>query len=362
MPQATTHYLVTRRAIPRDHCEKWWDIYKPYFGLGSVSPDLFYFLIPKFHESLCAKYLDGVDCGKISDMIHHEKSYDLFCKLLETAKKSKISGEPGVGEKQFAFAFGFYCHVVTDCIFHPYVYRSTGDHWNTSTFRAEQKHKIQEFKIDRGIHRDIRKTELEVGSTNWRCVGDSDKLLDHSIAELFHKSLQDVYKENYPVKSDQVSDDDHLIQESYEALNDLLPTILKGEKLLLIGQRKTIIIQDTNDDYFYSTKYTSCSGLPEYTPQELFNFASVACRAIFNKSLDFWEDPSDISPHEFFESDPVDYLGRKNWNLDTGLPSHYNEDPLIKDECSEHDLSFIKEITDVYDKLSSRYNPTDFTY
>ena len=163
MPQPATHYWVVRTAIPQNDTkgkinfwETWWDPYKSYFGLGTAAPDLFYFpLMPGVKVSCDDFYWDG-----IADLIHHSRSYDIFCSLLDYAKKNKKYSIENAN-KQFAFAFGYYCHVITDCIFHPYVYQSTADHWakkvyskkeDSLEFEHELAHKYQEFLIDEGIY------------------------------------------------------------------------------------------------------------------------------------------------------------------------------------------------------------------
>ena len=350
MPQPTTHYLVIRRAIPKEHWANWWDQYKPYFGLGSSAPDLFYF--PRI--SLGNNY-----CSDLSDTMHSESSYDLFCTMLDIAK-SNYPGDPLAAEKQFAFSVGMYAHVVTDCIFHPYVYRSTNDHWNTKNFLNELKHKKEEFRIDRGVHRKIRGNAQEVGTTEWKCPGETVDLLEFAIVDQFNQALETIYPLQF--NSDHsVSDTDHPIQQAYHSLDSEIPYLLNGEKMFLWGSAKIITpSEDDLDDHFFTRSYPSFPGLDPYTPEDLFNFSCATCRNVFKKSLEFLQDNQASSSGKFFSNHRSDYLGVGNWNLDTGLPCEYNNDPLMLQECPEHYLYKVDQLKNQYAVFSQLYNPADF--
>lgn len=238
MPQPTTHYLVVRRAIPKEHWNAWWDKYKPYFGLGSSAPDLFYF--PSVENVIRKIFSTPTYTSELSNLLHEDRSYDMFCTLLSMAKESRLNlAETDVAEKQFAFSFGFYTHVVADCVFHPYVYRNTGDHWATEDFNCETEHKIEEFKIDRGIHRMVRKRNQTIGTTDWKCHGQSDTLLDYAIADLLNKALLKTYPQNFTSKTS-ISNNKHPIQAAYQALNKLIPYLFSGQKVYLWGSKRII--------------------------------------------------------------------------------------------------------------------------
>ncbi len=353
MPQPTTHYLVIRRAIPREQWSDWWDQFKPYFGLGSTAPDLFYF--PRI--SIGRTY-----DSEISDAIHADCSFDLFCTMLDIAKRNKINpSNPFVAEKQFAFSVGFYSHVVTDCIFHPYVYRSTHDHWNTKNFINESKHKIEEFRIDRGIHRMIYGKDQEIGTTSWKCPGGTPDFLEYAIVDLFNSALLLVYPTNFNTTKS-INDDSHPIHQAYRALNSEIPYLFNGQKLFLWGSGQGLSTSDINfDDYFFTTPYPATLGLEEYTPQDLFNFACSACKKVFLDSLGFFYDEQYDSASDYFHRHPANYLAQGNWNLDTGLLCQYNNDALMQKECPEHYQYKADELKRQYFELNQLYNPEDFS-
>lgn len=354
MPQPATHYLVARRAIPQEHWGNWWDKYKPYFGLGSSAPDLFYFpLLPKSTVRTDIVWED------MANPMHSFRSYDMFCSLLSKAKINKLQGNPNSG-KQFAFSLGYYCHVVTDCIFHPYVYRSTGDYWSSTDFKHELQHKLQEFSIDTGIvHKFYGKENFS--RIQWECKDETENLLDYSIAQLFQDSLQEVYSDCYPSSPD-VMDSNHPIQQAYSALVKSIPTLFEGSEIYLWGQRITInpreFLSGKQDDFFTSP-YPNCDTLDSYTPEELFNLSSGACRKIFIASLGFWEDGA-TSAKEYFKTNSTHYLNSENWNLDTGLPCHYNNYRLMRSTEAEHYFFRAEELRQTFATLKAEYD-TEFT-
>lgn len=355
MPQPTAHYLVARRSIPKEHWKEWWDKYKPYFGLGSSAPDLFYF--PSIMRQIMSH---SSYTGKLSDVIHSEGSYDLFCTILSMSKESLLNGSgEGVAEKQFAFSFGFYSHVVTDCVFHPYVYRHSGDHWATTNYRAEGKHKMEEFQIDRGIHRKIRGNDLEIGTTDWKCPGQSENLLNYSIAYLFNTALLKIYPEHFRPEQD-ISNENHPIQAAYKELNQKIPFLFAGQKIYLWGKREALNTSNIKEELHFFTKEYTLPELPNYTPQDLFNFSCVACRDIFLKSLDFFNNPSFKSASDYFRQYRANYLGMDNWNLDTGLPCKYNNNEMMLKECPEHYLYKTDELVQNYSVLQELYNSARF--
>ena len=355
MPQPATHYLVVRRAIPREHWANWWDKYKPYFGLGSSAPDLFYF--PK----MPAKNIrEDLSWEELANPMHSIRSYDMFCTLLSKAKCNMKNGA-SAPEKQFAFSFGYYCHVVTDCIFHPYVYRSTGDHWSSIDFSNELLHKQQEFFIDTGIFHKFydKQNFLRI---QWECKDADTVQLDRSIATLLHDALQEVYPDCYPISSDATSID-HPIQQAYSAMLQALPTLFEGVEIHLWGQRKVIntrSILSEKQDSFFVEPYPNCPSLDSYTPEELFNFASCACRQIFRAALSFWESDA-LSAREFLKSKSVHYIDAGNWNLDTGLPCQYNNYSMMRTEEPEHYSFKSDELRNIYNTLKAEYNPDEFS-
>lgn len=110
-------------------------------------------------------------------------------------------------EQLLAFTFGFYCHVVADCIFHPYVYRSSNDDWATGAGSflsnpeeniAEYTHKYQEFLIDAGVKETYH---LKFDKDDWACPEKSNnKLLDFVVADKFYSVLVKMYTDCMPTE------------------------------------------------------------------------------------------------------------------------------------------------------------------
>lgn len=359
MPQPATHYLITRRAIPKEHWVNWWDKYKPYFGLGSSAPDLFYFpLLPK---SAIENIRDDIYWEGIANPLHSSNSYDMFCTLLSKAKEYKKQGDKEA-EKQFAFAFGYYCHVVTDCIFHPYVYRSTGDHWNTISIVHESKHKAQELSIDNALFQKFYNKEQNFSRIQWECKGENENQLEYSIALLLHETLQEIYPDCYPLSPD-INDSEHPVQQAYSALVQAISPLFEGTKIYLWGSRSidipTAELRNLWRSDFLTSPYQDCPTLDSYTPEELFNFSSAACRKIFLTALDFWESDA-MSAKEYFKNHSTHYLNSGNWNLDTGLPCNYNNYKELQNTDAEHYSFKSDELKRIYAALSAAYRPEDF--
>lgn len=258
------------------------------------------------------------------------------------------------------FSVGFYAHVITDCIFHPYVYRSTNDHWNTKDFSNESKHKIQEFRIDRGVHRKIWGKDQEVGTTAWSCPGESPDLLEYCIVYLFNTGLTSIYPTRFTSNRD-ISDDSHPIQQAYNTLNSELPYLLNGQQLLLWGSGTRMNTSKIDiDDHFFTSAYPHFTGLDAYTPQDLFNFSCVACRNLFLSALEFFNSEISSPADTYFSSQPCNYLGQGNWNLDTGLLCQYNTDDMMQRECPEHYQYKVDELKKQYSELSKLYQSMIF--
>ena len=362
MPQPATHYLVVRRSIPKKYWKEWWDVYKCYFGFGSFAPDLFYF--PCFESvGLVKNIRKDISWENLADIFHSSGSYDFYCKLLDNAKSQKSMSTDA--NKLLAFAFGYYCHVVTDCIFHPYVYRSTGDHWNTKTDVPEYRHKLQELAIDNGISQkyyDIRKNKVNI---NWNCQNEA-MLLDAEITSLLHNTLLEIYPDCYPLEENNIDNINHPLQQAYHALKQVMDKIFTGEKIAVFGALKIdtvkkiaekILIPST---FSFTAPYPDCQGLYAYTPEDLYNFSCSTSRKIFNLTLAFWHAKKSISAKDFFAQNTTNYLGVGNWNLDTGLPCEFNNYKKMRKEDRYHYNFKIDKLKEIYINLESQYQPSEF--
>lgn len=356
MPQPATHYLVTRFAIPEEYYSTWWDPYKQYFGLGSCAPDFFYF--PLMPKKVIGDVKEDLSWENIANPLHSSNSYDMFCNLLAVAKQTKMNASTLVEEKnankQFAFSFGYCCHVVTDCIFHPYVYRSTGDLWHTTDKTAETLHKQQELFIDNELYRKYYSRD-KIYKMSVTCSEESTELLDFSIAKFFAESLKSTYPDCLPKEDIEISTESetHPIQQAYKALIKTIPFLFESTKICLWGSKLSIDINISDlvsnfSNNFLTSPYENCPSLPEFSPNDLFHFSIIESYKIFNEALKFWNSDSD-NPKNFFHDNPVNYLDAGNFNLDTGLPSNCNNYKLLRSIGDEH-YSFMADI------LTNNYN------
>ena len=379
MPQPATHYWVVRRAIPQYDAEKrinfwetWWDRYKSYFGLGTAAPDLFYFpLMPGVEVSCDDFYWDG-----IADIIHHSRSYDVFCKLLNYAKKVKLTSVNDAN-KLFAFAFGYYCHVITDCIFHPYVYRSTGDYWGKKVydelgdgveFKKELSHKYQEFLIDNGIYNKFNIQEFTtLERISWQCSNESGDKLEPLIANCFYNVLVRTYPDCFPNNYKDPNDINHPIQQAYLALEQTADLLFKGKEIFLFGAKRRIptdkiqeylpVVKEffTDDKSFFTVPYPNCCSLDAYSPEELFNCSCAVARKIFIESLKYWQDDNAIDSKKFFEEKYTHFINQGNWNLDTGLKCNCNNLEMLHKDNKAIDIVGFEELKQNYIVFNSDY-------
>lgn len=330
MPQPATHYWVSKISLFDSDNNKFKDFftkYKNYIALGTSAPDLFYFpLMPTIKTDCKNFYWNG-----IADLIHHGRTYDLFCELLDEAKKLKYTNKED-SEKLLAFAVGFYCHVITDCIFHPYVYRSTDDDWSTGAGsikenRREFKHKCQEYLIDDGIQKTYH---LELNKDDWNCPEKTNnELLDFIIADTFYSMLKKMYPDCMPSEFYDSHDKNHPIQQAYNALLQTITLLFEGKKILSFNSSDIIdeLVQAkefTYSENFFDNEYPDCDGLPSYTPHDLFNFSCAVTRRFFEVVQNFWIDTSNKTAKEYFKNDSTNYLNNGNWNLDTGIQCEFN--------------------------------------
>ena len=344
MPQPATHYLVVRRSIPEVYWEDWWnDTYKKYFGLGSLTPDLFYFpAMPK--AIIGGDVRKDLSWDNIASPLHSERSYDMFCSLLDISKSAKLNAtseeERVDANKQLAFSFGYYTHVVTDCIFHPYVYRSTGDYWHTKDNMTEGKHKKQELYIDNELYTKYYPKEENLSRISYRCESQ-DGLLESVISCLFDEGLHKNYSDLYPMDDGiNCADSSHPIQQAYLALVRTIPPLFEGKKVYLWSSHKSFDIKFSSlvslfSDDFFTSEYPEISNLPKHTPEELFDFAVIECSKIFKCVLDFWNTESTDSK-AFFTSNYTNFLNAGNYNLDTGLPSEFNNHADLRKDNSKN--------------------------
>lgn len=342
MPQPATHYLVTRFSIPEQYY-KLWDKYKSYFGLGSSLPDLFYFpTVPIVADGSLRKavtnifHSDDIKWTEMADMMHADKSYDLFCRMLDYAKAIQ-SAEPENTDKYlklFAVAFGFYSHVVADCIFHPYVYRSTGDCWNTTDFIDELQHKKQEAYIDGKLYECFYSGEDAYQRMKINCRENDTSALDFDIAAMLKTTLSEIYPAMRDALNADITDLKHPLHHAYIALENTTNFLFKERTTVCLwGQKKSEEISFSDligefSDEFFTENYPDCENLPARSPYKLFLLSVTVGHKVFDEAMNYINAPK-ISASEYFLQHNTHYLNSGNFNLDTGLSALNNTEPAL---------------------------------
>lgn len=370
MPQPIMHYLVVRKAIPKRYWDEYWNKdaktdFRPFFGAGSSAPDFFYLDLKEnenldktiyFYQALLNKdqfdkTIKISDSTKLANAIHGDKSFDMFCFMLEYAKRNKIVNL-SVAKKLFCFALGFYSHVITDCVLHPYVYRNSNDHWATKSFVNEGKHKIFEARLDKGANSYIRgnnsgEEKFKAENYNWDC---KEKLIfDFSLTNNIDEDVWDMYdavlKRNfggslYPEITNYELHNDK-INNSYEHFQEMAERIENADNFI------AKFAQDNGNNFF--NKKIEGINLPKRTPKELFEIAVRECNLVFNVCFAYFAS-KEISAKEYFkEYKKVSrYINGENWNLDTGLPSKYNNEEAMLLENEEHFKQHLNELEELY--------------
>ena len=326
--------------------------------------------MPKVNVKCKDFYWDG-----IADIMHSTRSFDFFCNLMNAAKKSQLdpSIDTEIANRQFAFAFGFYCHVITDCIFHPYVYRSSEDHWSAKAgeFKdnpleaiREYQHKYQEFLIDKGT---CETFNLKFNRISWSCPdANNSELLDMNIAKIFNDTLMDLYKDCIPYEY-KIENPSHPIHQAYDALLQTSKLIFEGDVVITYkcldmksGTLKSILeaSEVVYSPNFYTEPYPDCGSLPDYTPNELFDFSCAVARNIFIICIKFWNSHYQ-NIEEFFSADPgeniTNYLNG-NWNLDTGIPCQFNNTQKLHSDNESMNLAHIDTLKDTYNNFACLYS------
>lgn len=378
MPQPATHYLVTRFSIPEHHYGLW-DKYKSYFGLGSCLPDLFYFpTVPVVADGSLVNAAintfasDDINWTEMADMMHADKSYDLFCCMLDYAKAIQIN-EPKNKDKYlklFAVAFGFYSHVIADCIFHPYVYRSTGDFWNTKDFFDELKHKKQEAYIDGKLYEYFYPGKDAYQKMQINCRENGIYALNFDIAEMLKNTLSETYPSMYDTLKKDITNLEHPLHHAYIALENTTNFLFKERKgLFLWGKREfnnislSDIISEFSDEFF-TESYPNKGQLYDMSPRKLFLLSVAESYKVFKIAINYiYTEP--ISAKKYFSKQQTNYLNSGNFNLDTGLSSLNNTDPALTcadqssynfkvETLNSNYFSFNSDLTDLKDILKNK--------
>lgn len=350
MSQPVTHYLVTQDAMERI-IPALWQRYSNYAGFGSFSPDMFY-----VKDVIQSKITRDGGYEVISDKIHASGSLIFFVRVLDRIKQLYPIGTPEY-DKARAFVYGFYSHVLADCVFHPYVYRFTQDHWKFhDSSEAYDAHKKLESLIDNCIL-SVKGMGHEDFCPKVGCgASDDDDKLDPIIADLIYHGLKIAYEYDFDFNAYfariPLESEDHPIHEAYNDYVSSFWTASKGIQHVGFNINELIskqgITRIKSVDKWTSKEQTAMNinqnpwfPIAEneslcYTVQQLYKTAVENLSTIIRISEQFFTSESLDSLDFFLHQSKIPYL-IEDYNLDTGLPSsdndieeNYTSDPSIR--------------------------------
>lgn len=332
MSQPVTHYYVAQKALSIN-AEDLLKNYGNYTGLGTFGPDLYYL----------------TSQSEFADMIHKDNSFDAFCMMINHVKSNWAYDFDAAG-KQLGFAIGFYAHVITDCVFHPYVYRRSNDLWcvpKPPEFdKCEWKHKSVEASIDHYIMEHIIHPSFR--GINVDCGHD---YLDTSLVTMLSETFGNLYGIPY-----------NLIEDAYGKFCYAIPTLYHGQNILYrIGEvidrfttpmRTQINLDDLDELDLINSPWPpgGNSAFFQYNVIDLFNMAVKGVADIVPHIYGYISDSNATNCQSYLASTGMLYLDG-NWNLDTGLPSSWNQHgPLFITDHTRFDIG-IEVLLSNYSKL-----------
>jgi len=378
MPQPITHFLVIKNAM-RDTLKNVWKSYGNFAGLGSFGPDLFYMKDVGYYSNEILKKFFSIfsdtsfSYDKISDIMHWEGSLELFCSFLDYIAEMKHLSR-NERDKLRAFAYGYYSHVITDAIFHPYVYRYTKDHWKTHDSSENYlKHKKLESTIDRYLLGKLEKTHAYKFEYHKkiRCYEkDSDKTLENSLFMMLVSSMEKVYKQyldsgeyreelldkdyDYYFGSFNLHDEEHPIHEAYDDFTDTITELYTIKSLKFIPIDTIQVLLPRKSPLMENEKMVEMNEILNVWPEsgenislsvyELYLRSEKATKQIITASEDFLNSGKKDSKSFFAESYKKLHFLRNSHNLDTGLNSSWNRAPLLNSTENERFSFNIEEI------------------
>ncbi|GEM_PF-2303642 len=374
MPQPITHYLVCEKSF-KNILPGLWHEYQGYAGLGSYGPDFFYskgmvteeyFIrvrksISQIRENVAASNYKYVE---LSDLLHWEGSKDFFCYMLDSIKLnfSNVSTR----NKLKTFAYGYYSHVVTDCIFHPFIYRQSRDHWITHPAENYREHKVIETLIDLFLL--DREKELNRNyqfNPQTECAAkENTNMLDKDLANLINIGLRNIYSDKMELlKSFDFCDttaNHHPLHATYNALLGynlyeigkihLKSSVPEGQKTVREWSRAEFerVIPQGMNGFGYSPNQPLL-----YSYLDLYTFSVMVTEKIISESEQFFAN-SINSSSAFFKESRVPFL-KENYCLDTGLLSEQNS--LQENQAAYHLTRFgfgIEALTDIFESIATK--------
>lgn len=328
MPQSVTHYLVCEAAF-QSVLPKLWHSYANFAGFGCFGPDLFY-ISDIFKNEIGHNH----SYPEVADAIHWNAAFDCFSAMLDYIKAN--NGDSVKFNKMKAFAYGFCSHVVTDCIFHPYVYRATGDHWLDHPATDYDKHKHLEALMDSYLlDKKMKRSPGYRFNPQVKCGrAENEELLDEDVYSVFKHGLITAYPAHIPGNSAAGE-----IDPLYEAYENYARTL--GLDLFLIGRLTWDPVNREMIPPIENWNQTDIALMNEnrspwlqldsnidltYSVLDLYHCAVRAVKGILWASEKYLNQNDNRKPWNTFYAD--------NYNLDTGLPCSLNDDPVNR--CPEN--------------------------
>jgi hypothetical protein len=335
MPQPITHYLVIEAAMLKAS-PPLWQKYGNYAGLGSFGPELFYV------KDIFKRYLNpSLNWDEISDLQHWDRSLDFFFAMLDSIR-DRFDDASAEGDKLLAFAMGYYSHVITDCILHPFIYRRSRDHWRHHQPAAYyQAHKRVEALIDIDI---LAFKGIELPSPDiFRVLCDDSRspaLLDTDLVWLLDCCLQRIYGKSANALKNWaeryvIHDPDHPVNAAYADFKKLVGVAYAAQNILYgldaYWGKAGPLHRLTSADLKETTELCGpwpprgVSSTLAYSARDLFTLAVNAVQKMIAAAFDYWQSDT-ANASDFFCGDGLLFL-EQNWNFDTGLPAKCNDDP-----------------------------------
>lgn len=356
MPQPHTHYLVTQQAM-KEASPELWERYHNYAGFGSFFPDLFYMtdlppkMVAKFSKympSPLARFIlnkfpytsqkyPNIDYSAVSDTIHWQGSYRFITTSLDYIKKIQ---DPETRNKLTAWLIGFMGHVIPDALFHPKVYRDTGDHSGIHTTKAYDKHKSLESLLDSYylIRDGLNQFNFHYAD-KVRCHSkDSDRTLDEDVFRLISHSLQETYGAILTAPGRDYEQlfgrfegrETNPILDSYRDYITCIRWMWERPKLARMPKRFNVIVPVNSFgkkelpslNPLSKTRWLNSThpDMPVYSYHDIFDMSFKSLKHVINDVMEFLAS-NENSADVFFSKKPNrPFILTEDMNFDDGLP------------------------------------------
>jgi len=360
MPQPLTHFFVASDGAQRA-CPDLWSEHSNVIALGSFGPDLFY--IKDLVTNRIMNMSMSNEWEALSDAFHRCNSFTLFTWLLDNIK-DRYSEDYIEQRLLKAFAYGYYSHVVTDCLIHPFVYRITQDDWTRHLPETNYKaHKELETQIDNILL--LRKTDYNLNRFNpvvgLRDENDNDKL-HMSLAYLLNEGIkfsysQDIDWNHYFGRYD-INSDSHPIHDAYKDYEAEINFTRLGIRIIRKNINGFITgnvqITEENSPTILNSARNTWFAHPSnerllFSVDDLYEMAVTATSDVIKASERFFVSSSQTSMEFFLNEEAITPYLKDDFNLDTGLPSSSNQNqPLCSSDPNTRYAFGVEKLDQLY--------------